>query len=565
MQMKKLCRAHGPAHVGSGMPRGHARGPLQELSLLCACVLAAAVTSGCDGEAPEADGEGHGAAERTAKVACQGGTTPGTPSAVTVDTRSNLGVLSSLAVGANAAAWDTNLTDAELPRLLVDAGLQVLRYPGGSTSNNYHWLSNTPDDPNQGTTVPNATFDAYMSVVKTTGAQSMVTVNYGSGTAQEAADWVRYANRGGRHYSGPVPTYPGASSTGHNYGIKYWEIGNEMYGDGTYGAIWEVNHNAHDPTTYANGVVAFSAAMRAVDPSIRLGAVLTAPGNWPDGQTNAGSPQPWNDTVLPIACASIDFVIVHWYAQGPTGESDAALLASPQNGEATSVSYTPSIPSMVASLKSLITQYCGARAGAIQIMVTETNSVSYNPGKQTTSLVNALFLADQVMTWLENGVANVDWWAVHNSPFDGNIDPALYGSYTFGDYGILSRGMTSANGAVEPPANTPYPAYYGLQMLSRLGHHARDTLLQATSSTPLVSAHAVKQANGDVNVLLVNKDPSVSYTVTVSLQGARAHGRARVSTYGSQSSSISSSIKLVEGSSFPITIGPYSLTTIELP
>jgi hypothetical protein len=257
--------------------------------------------------------------------------------------------------------------------------------------------------------------------------------------------------------------------------------------------------------------------------------------------------------------------VVHWYAQGPTGESDAALLASPQNGESTSVSYTPSIASMVASLKSLLAQYCGARARAIQIMVTETNSVSYNPGKQTTSLVNALFLTDQVMTWLENGVANVDWWAIHNSPFDGNVDASLYGSYQFGDYGILSRGLVSANGEIEPPANTPFPAYYGLQMLSYLGHHARDTMLETTSSTPLVSVHAVKQTNGKVNVMLINKDPSAAYTVTVALQGARTHGRARVFAYGMDSTAIDSSVRFVEGSSFPITIGPYSVTTVKLP
>ena len=565
MQIKERLRVYGPAYAHAPMPLSKSKGALQSLPFLCAFAASASLAGGCDIGPSEADSNGNGGTQRSAKVACQEGNSSGTPSAVTVDTRSSLGVLSTIAVGANAAAWDPNLTDAEIPQLLTDAGLQVLRYPGGSTSNNYHWLSNTPDDPSLGSTVPNANFDAYMSVVRATDAQSMVTVNYGSGTAQEAADWVRYANRGGHHYAGPVPTYAGASRNGHNFGIKYWEIGNELYGDGTYGATWEVNHNAHDPSTYANGVVNFSAAMKAVDPTIKIGVVLTAPGNWPDGQTNASSPQPWNDTVLPIACPSIDFVDVHWYAQGPTGESDAALLASPQNGEATSVSYTPSIPSMVASLKSLLALYCGTRAGKIQIMITETNSVSYNPGKQTTSLVDALFLADQVMTWLENGVTNVDWWAIHNSPFDGNIDLSLFGNFNFGDYGILSRGLTTANGAVEPPANTPFPAYYGLQMLSRLGHHSRDTMLQATSSTPLISAHAVKQTDGDINVMLINKDPSVAYTVTVSLQGARVHGRAHVFVYGVGSTSIDTSVKSVEGSSFAITIGPYSMTTVELP
>ena len=137
---------------------------------------------------------------------------------------------------------------------------------------------------------------------------------------------------------------------------------------------------------------------------------------------------------------------------------------------------------MMATLKSQLAQHCGSHAAAIKIMVTETNSVSYNPGKQTTSLTNSLFLADQVLTWLENGVTNVDWWAIHNSPFDGNNDPTLYGTYEFGDYGILSRGLTSANGVVEPAAETPLPAYYGLQMLSHLGHLARSQSLAASSS-----------------------------------------------------------------------------------
>ncbi|HEY5959406.1 MAG TPA: hypothetical protein VIV60_22765 [Polyangiaceae bacterium] len=486
-------------------------------------------------------------------------------SKVAVDTSSNLGKVSAIAVGVNAAAWDSNLVDAEVPRLLRNTGVEVMRYPGGSTSDNYHWLSNTPDDPNQGGTDVRANFDAFMGVVRATRTQAMITVNYGSGNAAEAADWVRYANRGGRRYSGPIPTYPGASSNGHNYGIKYWEIGNEVYGDGTYGATWEVNHQSHDPTTYAKGVVSYSSAMKAVDPSIKIGVVLTAPGNWPDGQTNDASPQPWNDTVLPIACSAIDFVAVHWYAQGPTGESDAALLAAPQNGETTPVSYTPSIPSMVATLKAELTRYCGAHASAVQIMVTETSSVSYNPGKQTTSIVNALFLADQVMTWLENGVTNVDWWALHNSPFDGNADPSLYGSYAFGDYGILSRGLTSANGALEPPANTPFPAHYGLQMLSHLNRHACDTMLSTTSSDTLVATHAVRQADGKVNVLLINKDAALSHSVTVALPGTWLRGFAEILSYGTESTTIDKSVRLVNGSSFTVKLRPYSITVVRLP
>ena len=485
-------------------------------------------------------------------------------STATVGASSPLGKILPIAVGANAAAWDGALVDVGIPRLLSNAGVRVMRYPGGSMADNYHWMTNAPDDASQGSTAPQANFDAYMSVVRAAHAQAMITVNYGSGTAQEAAGWVQYANDGGRHYRGPVPTYPGASPAGHDDHIAYWEIGNELYGDGTYGATWEVNHNAHDPTTYGNGVVSYSAAMKAVDPTIRVGVVLTAPSNWPDGVTDAASPAPWNDTVLPIACAAADFVDVHWYPQGPTGESDAALLASPENGDATSVSYTPSIPSIVSTLKAQIAAYCGAHAPDVQIMITETNSVSYNPGKQTTSLVDALFLDDAVMTWLENGVANVDWWAIHDSPFAGNDDPSLYGASACGDYGVLSAGATCSNGAVEPPVDTPFPAYYGLQMLAHLAG-ASDTMLATTSSTSLVSLHAVRQANGRVKVMLINKDPAVAYAVGVAVDGGCGRGLADVWTYGPASTAIAKTVALVPGPSFSVTVAPYSVTTVELP
>ena len=460
-----------------------------------------------------------------------------TTAQVTVNLRQTLSTVSPIAVGVNAAVWDGHLQDAVVPGLLRADGVRVMRYPGGSTADNFHWQTNTLDD---GSSAGTDTFDQFMKVVQQVGATPIITVNYGSGTPEEAAAWVKYAN-----------------VTKH-YHIRYWDIGNELYGNGTYGALWETDKHALGPASYANNSLQFIKAMKVVDPSIQIGLVLTAPGNWPDGQTSDSSPQPWNDTVLPIACSAANFVSVHWYPQGPTGETDAGLLAAPRNGASTPVSFTPSIRSMVSTLNGEIDQYCGKHAKAVQTMITETNSVSYNPGKQTTNLVNALYLAENYLTWLSNGVTNVDWWDIHNSEVTGtNDDPSLYGTNNYGDYGLLSVGNTD-----EPPANTPFPDYYGLQIVRKVVGPF-DQIVAASSSQDLVQVFAVKKADGSVAVLLVNTDPTTTYSVSIAGLNFHALDSATVYSYGQGSTSVQ--VTHQHGSHIGTqTIAPYSLTALIL-
>lgn len=74
-------------------------------------------------------------------------------------------------------------------------------------------------------------------------------------------------------------------------------------------------------------MVQYASAMKAVDPTIKIGAVLTTPGSWPDGIVGPGDSADWNNTVLSIAGTKIDYVIVHHY---PLSSSQADLLAKPQ-------------------------------------------------------------------------------------------------------------------------------------------------------------------------------------------------------------------------------------------
>jgi hypothetical protein len=462
-----------------------------------------------------------------------------TTSTVTVNAGTSLAVIPATGFGLNTAVWDANLLDSDVPSLLTTLGIGALRFPGGSTSDDYNWQTDSIVPGQGGYANPVNTFDAFMTLAKAVDASPVITVNYGSntsgnggGTPAFAAAWVRYAN------------------VTKGYGVKYWEIGNEIYGNGEYGSAWETDlHSAHDPGTYGANVALFSAAMKAVDPTIKVGVVLAAPGYWPDGQ----SPD-WNSNVLAQCGTAIDFVIVHWYAQSPGSESDANLLAAPQSG----IGGSPGIGTMVSTVKSLISRYAGTDAASVEIFVTELNSVSSDPGKQTISVVNAMFIADGMATWLENGVANVDVWDLHNGSTAGNTSSSLFGSSTFGDYGILSNASSG-----EPALDTPFPTYYGMEMLKSLGKPG-DKLVTATSSNSLLSTHGVLGTKGNLTLLLVNKDPTNTTTANVAVSGFIPESTGTVLTYGKTSSAITSKSVTGLGSKFAIAVAPYSLTTVVL-
>lgn len=442
------------------------------------------------------------------------------------------------AFGMNTAVWDKNLLDPAVPGLLRQGGVTMLRFPGGSIADIYHWQDNSLTQGMQGYVSPNNTFDAFMKVTQQAKAQAFITVNYGTNKAgtdgedpAEAAAWVQYANRT------------------KQYGIKYWEIGNEVFGNGTYGSQWEADRHADkSPTAYANNVLQFVRAMKAVDPSIKIGITLPAP----DLTEGTKKMADWDPTVLSIVGSQIDFIDVHWYPQwhdtsGNEGPDDQ-LLAS-----------TINVPTMLARFRSEIAQYSGANAKNIEILLGEVNTKVAT--KQRVSLVNALFLADVYMSWLGNGGTSVIWWELHEGLEIADSRSAnAYGSTNYGTMGILSDGDCK-QGTCEPPPNTPFPPYYGLQMLTYLGRPG-DQVVSANSKLALVSVYAVKQTNGNLAVLLINKDPSTTVTPTLALSGYTPAATATTYFYGMNSNAISSNSVKVAGTTLQTTLPPYSLTTI---
>lgn len=180
-----------------------------------------------------------------------------------------------------------------------------LRWPGGNVAQDYHWQwgvgprdarpvwvnkswSNAPEPDDFGT-------DEYLAFCKRTGIEPSITVNVdGAGaTPEEAAAWVEYVN-------GPASSKYGAmrAANGHPepYGVKQWELGNEIFGG------WVRGHVTAEQ--YAMAAVKYARAMRAVDPGLQLIAV--GEGTFP------GSDE-WNGTVARITGPDIQFLAIHDY------------------------------------------------------------------------------------------------------------------------------------------------------------------------------------------------------------------------------------------------------------
>lgn len=441
------------------------------------------------------------------------------PVTVTVNARAGMARVAETALGINHAIWDANLGTNETSDLLKAAGVRMVRYPGGSYGDIYHWADHTAPG---GYVAPNTDFDTFMAAARRIGAQPMIIANYGTGTPQEAAEWVRYAN------------------VTKGYGARYWAIGNENYGNGHYGAAWEAdNHPDKSATYYANLVVEYVEAMKAVDPTIKVGAVVTMPANWPDGLTAGNDPGPWNETVLSIAGPKIDFVDVHWYPGGTAAQS---------------LERTSHIPDAIWLLREQIRRYAGPNADRIGISFTELN---VEQGRTTQP--GALFLADAYSGLLAHGVFTVQWWNVHNGI--GTVSE-IAGHTDYGDFGLLSSGNCTQDGSVcEPPLNTPFAPYHGLSMMNLFAKPG-DQFIRAGTDHPLVAAHAVRRSNGDLAVLLLNKDPENAYPVTIDYAGyTPSSAPPTVYTHTNGATSIT---RTQSGSATSRTLPPYSLTTLVL-
>ncbi|HEX6767430.1 MAG TPA: hypothetical protein VF103_18155 [Polyangiaceae bacterium] len=479
---------------------------------------------------------------------------PGAPGLeVTIDLAAVRATVAPNHYGMHSSVYDNALHRDGLSELLNEAGIGLLRWPGGGYTDNYHWSNHTltpfldnPDEmrdpdlnPEPGYLADRSDFGSFVDVVERFGGKIMITVNYGTnlagdgpGEPKEAAAWVAYANGDPAdervigvdgsgndwqtvgYWASLRASEPEAEDDGVNFlriahpeplGIEYWEVGNEVFGNGFHeptslGFEMDLHvpyANYPDPTVeddpeddsfgrfgnpllsgeaYGSGVVSYIEEMKAVDPSIKVGAVLGTPPA--DTWMSRVPGHYWNDDVLGACGRDIDFGIVHWYPNPPSlsNQSDADQNSIYRIAGLLTYPLTE-MPKMVTRLRQSIDEQCGENAENVELVMTEVGTGVRIP-RRTNGLdlgqAMGMFAADMYLTAAELGFVNVDWLELHNG--------------TFLDEAMQAKG----------------PAFSGIQMAHLLAGPG-DRLVTATSSDPMLAVHASVRDDGRIGVLLVTR------------------------------------------------------------
>ncbi len=484
---------------------------------------------------------------------------------VQVDPENVLRVVPPHAYGMHASLYDNALHDPALTTQLDDAGISLLRWPGGGYADNYHWATHSMSpwgDGSRGYLAEGSDFGGFVQVLDRVGRSAMITVNYGSnrlhdgpGEPKEAAAWVAYANgapddetvigEDGTGFDWQTVGYwaslraaaPLDVDDGKNFlrierpdpiGIEYWEVGNEVFGNGYYASGDDdgfeldmhvpydgTNRHRHadlSPTTYGRGVTEFARAMKAVDPTIKVGAVLVTP-----PADNSWAPE-WNDDVLTECATVIDFGIIHFYPSDPNLLTVSSRL----------------MPDMFEQLEAAIERHAGENADNIEITVTEVGPPPGYDDHQRS--VMGLFAADAYLSFLRYGVTNVDWLELHNGTF------------------------------LDEESSEPGRAYYGIQLAHALAAPG-EALVRAESSRPLdIVAHAGVRADDSVAVLLINTSGHRVTAVTLETPGATSGAHVRsFSSSSNRTPEVTGPerVEITDGS-LVVTVPPETVALVEL-
>jgi alpha-L-arabinofuranosidase len=427
----------------------------------------------------------------TTPASVTGGIVPAAASyTVTVDRSSIITKIPRSIFGNNSNLWMTQMvTEPSLMDHITTVHPHIIRFPGGSISDVFFWNAqpNTPpaDAPAQlvqanGTSVAAGywfgknteswTFsvDNYYSMLQQTGNQGLITINYGyarygksanpvATAAHLAADWVRYDN--GR--------------------TRYWEIGNENYGDWEAGYRIKLADNNDGQPEFLTGAL-YAQHFRIFADSMRKAALETGKTIVIGAVTSESAPQAWwtptaanwNTGMLGNVNNSPDYYIVHNYYTPYNTNSNAADILSTATVE-------------TVKMMNYVKQTFQATGSTVKPIALDEWNIFATGSKQAVSHINGLHADLLLGETIRNNFGMTARWDLANGWNSGD------------DHGMFNNG-DEPGGVVKW---NPRPAFYHMYFFQKfLG----DRLVSATSSSSDIVSYASSYSSGEVGVMIVN-------------------------------------------------------------
>jgi len=201
-----------------------------------------------------------------------------------------------------------------------DLGVPIIRWPGGNFVSGYHWLDGVGPKKSRPVVLDRAWnslesnqfgTNEFITWARKVGTEPLFGLNFGTGTAEDAAALVEYCNtEKGTKWSDLRRSH--GYEQPHN--VKFWCVGNEMDGP------WQIGHmEARD-----YGIKAADAArqMRAADEKVKLIACGSSGPFMPTYIT-------WDRTVLEQCYEYVDGISLHryWGNTDETGHDSSKYMA----------------------------------------------------------------------------------------------------------------------------------------------------------------------------------------------------------------------------------------------
>lgn len=394
-------------------------------------------------------------------------------------------------VGENSSIPNTRGYRNDIIAALKDIEIPVLRWPGGCFADTYHWKDGIGPrekrasivNVNWGGTTENNSFGTheFLDLCEILECDAYISGNVGSGTVQEMAEWAEYISSDSES---PMTKLRKQNGREKAWKVKYFGIGNEAWGCG----------GNMSPEYYSDLCKQYGTYLNYAGPGMQKIASGAS-----DTDVN------WTDVVMKNVGARVQGVSLHYYTLPGNWQVKGSATDFTEEAWFTTLKKTLKMDTLINRHVAVMDQYDSENK--VSLMVDEWGTW-YDPEPDTNYgvLFQQNTLRDALIAAINLNIFNNHAGRVQMANIAQMVNVLQALILTSEDQLVLT------------------PTYYVFKMF-KVHQNARLIPLTVTcknysynnQSIPSINASASKDTLGDINITLVNLDPSHDNPLSINL------------------------------------------------